>query len=310
VARHGSVVAAAAELHVTPSAISQQLAKLERELGQSLIERHGRGIRLTPAAALLAVRAEEILALVARARAELKRRPTARRRLVIAAFPAAARELTGRATRILRMRYAGLELAVHEVQSGEAIAGLLAGDIDLAVVQEWTDTPMPRQAAVRLTALFDDVADLAVPAGSRLATLPAVDVAGVGGVDWIAPPTGRGCQDRLRRMLRDGGDGSRIVHTAAEVPTQLALVAAGLGVAVVARTGRPRAPGVVFVPLRPPWQLTVLLAARHDAADRPIIAAATAAFEVAACMVTRRAEPSIDLRGDLHSDPDPVPHPL
>jgi DNA-binding transcriptional LysR family regulator len=312
VARHGSVVAAAAELHVTPSAISQQLTKLERELGQSLIERHGRGIRLTPAADLLVIRTGEILSLVARAQAELEDRSTVvGGRLVLGAFATAARDLTVQTVRLLRARHPGLELAIHELEPPQAIAGLLAGDLDLAVVQEWTNSRLPRPAGLSLTPLLDDVVDLAVPARSPLADLPAVELANLGTVDWIASPTGSLCHDWLRQTLREGGSEPRIVHTAAEVPNQVALVAAGLGLAVVPRLGRLAQPGVVFVPLLPALHREVLLAGRLDTARRPVIRAATAAFEAAARRVedSVRATPPIDLRVDLRVDPDPVPRP-
>ncbi|HEX2806119.1 MAG TPA: LysR family transcriptional regulator [Kineosporiaceae bacterium] len=312
VARHGSVVAAAGELHVTPSAISQQLTKLERELGQSLIERHGRGVRLTPAADLLVIRTGEILSLVAKAQAELEDRSClVSGRLVLGAFATAARDLTTQAVRMLREQHAGLEFAVHELEPPQAIAGLLAGDLDLAVVQEWTNSRLPRPAGLALTPLLDDVVDLAVPVNSPLARVAEVELASLGTLDWIASPTGSLCHDWLRQTLRERGYEPRIVHTAAEVPNQVALVAAGLGLAVVPRLGRLAQPGVVFVPLRPALQREVLLAGRLDAARRPVIRAATAAFEAAARRVEARsvAGGTIDLRVDRRIDPDPVPRP-
>jgi DNA-binding transcriptional LysR family regulator len=311
VARHGSVVAAAAELHVTPSAISQQLTKLERELGQALIERHGRGVRLTPAADQLVIRTGEILSLVAKAQAEVEDRSTVvGGRLVLGAFPTAARDLTVHAVRVLRARHPGLELAVHELEPSRAIAGLLAGDLDLAVVQEWTNSRLPRPAGLALTPLLDDVVDLAVPARSPLAELASVELASLGKVDWIASPTGSVCHDWLRQTLREGGDEPRIVHTAAEVPNQVALVAAGLGLAVVPRLGRLAQPGVAFIPLRPALHREVLLAGRLDAARRPVIRAAVAAFEVAAERIgaAPRAGTTIDLRV-ARVDQDQVPRP-
>lgn len=92
VAVYGSVGAAAEALMVTPSAISQQLAKLERETGSVLIERNGRGVRLTDAAGLLADHAERILALVETAEADFEAlRGEVVGRLSMAAFPTAAR---------------------------------------------------------------------------------------------------------------------------------------------------------------------------------------------------------------------------
>src|SRR6516225_1043941 len=102
VARHGSVTAAAAELRVTTSAVSQQLTKLERESGATLVERSGRGIRLTDAAQLLARHASAILSMAEQAQADVDARSGAvAGRLVLAGLPTATRGLAAPALRQL-----------------------------------------------------------------------------------------------------------------------------------------------------------------------------------------------------------------
>src|SRR5690606_18363262 len=115
VAVYGSVGAAAEALMVTPSAISQQLAKLERETGAPLLERNGRGVRLTDAAGLLAEHAERILALVEMAEADFEAmRGAVVGRLSIAAFPTAARGIMPQALALLKERHPGLQMLLYE----------------------------------------------------------------------------------------------------------------------------------------------------------------------------------------------------
>ena len=106
VSAHGSINAAAETLHVTTSAVSQQLAKLEAETGQVLLERHGRGVRLTPAATALVSRTQRVLSLLEEAEAELEANDSAvAGPITIAAFATAARGLAPRAIASLRVEY-------------------------------------------------------------------------------------------------------------------------------------------------------------------------------------------------------------
>src|SRR3954469_12707265 len=115
VAVYGSVGAAADALMVTPSAISQQLAKLERETGAVLVERNGRGVKLTDAAGLLAEHAEKILALVETAEADFEAlRGTVVGRLSMGAFPTAVRGIMPGALTIMRGHHPELEVQLYE----------------------------------------------------------------------------------------------------------------------------------------------------------------------------------------------------
>ena len=103
VSAHGSIIAAAERLNVTTSAVSQQLAKLEAETGQTLLERHGRGVKLTDAAAALVLRTHRVLSLLEEAEAELEGVDSAvAGRVTIAAFATAARGLAPQAIAALR----------------------------------------------------------------------------------------------------------------------------------------------------------------------------------------------------------------
>jgi molybdate transport repressor ModE-like protein len=122
VATYGSVNAAASALHVTNSAVSQQIAKLESELGQPLLERNGRGVRLTDAAAVLASNAQQMLALMDRAEVEFdEHREIICGQITVAAFATAARGLAPRALRRIRSISPRLRVVLREQEPPESI---------------------------------------------------------------------------------------------------------------------------------------------------------------------------------------------
>ncbi|MDI5977000.1 LysR family transcriptional regulator [Amycolatopsis magusensis] len=273
----GSVSGAAAHLHVTTSAVSQQLARLEREVGQPLLERNGRGIRLTDAAALLAAHADRLLAQVERVEADLARhRGAVAGALSMAAFATAARGLLPGALRALRTDHPGLRVRLDEREPPEAISGLCRGDVDVAVVQDWPESPLELPEGLSRETLLDDPLDLAVPADHE----PRAKLADE---EWITWTNGQLCHDWLSRTLGE----PRIVHTASEHSTQLALVAAGLGVALLPRLGRDHVPdGVRVVPIDPAPTRQVHALWRTSAARRPAIRATVLALRHAAAHPT------------------------
>jgi DNA-binding transcriptional LysR family regulator len=281
---HGSVRAAAEALHVTASAISQQIAKLERETGQQLLTRHGRGVRLTDAARLLAQHAERILAQVELAHADLEaHRGQAVGDLVLGAFPTAARGLLPAALAALRTSHPQLEPRLREMAPPEAVRGVVRGDLDVAVVLDWYNRPLALPEGLAKAPLFDDLADLAMPAGHPRAGAASADLAEFAEDDWVSWPPGEICHEWLLFTLRAQGIEPRVTHQAEEHHTQLALIAAGLGVAVAPRLGRDPVPeGVRFVPVRPTITRHVYALWREDADRRPSIRAAVRALRAAA----------------------------
>jgi DNA-binding transcriptional LysR family regulator len=268
----GSVVGAAGVLHVTTSAVSQQLARLEREVGQPLVERRGRGIRLTDAGALLAGDAGDLLTHVERVEANLaEHRGTVAGAVAIAAFATAARGLLPGALKDLRSRYPDLSVSMAEREPHEAIPALSRGDLDVAVVQDWADDVLTVPDGLSRRDLLDDPFDVALPAGHPHADRDSVAIAELADEDWISWSTGQICHDWLIRTL---GTRARVAHTASEHSTQLALVAAGLGAALIPRLGREPAPSSVrFVPITPTPTRRVFALWRTSAAARPAVGA-------------------------------------
>jgi DNA-binding transcriptional LysR family regulator len=274
VSLHGTVGAAAAALGYTPSAVSQQIAKLERETRTVLLEREGRGVRLTDEARQLAATAQELLAMVERAETELElRRGVPSGRLTIAAFASAARGLMPSVLADLARRHPALDTRLTEIDPHLSVDLVAKGAVDLVVAHDWDIAPLPAPAGVEQAAIGEDLCDLLVPAGHRFAGREGVRRSELGGERWICQPPGRVCHDWLMRTLRAAGHEPDIVHQADENPTLVALVAAGLGIALIPRLGRgPLPDGVVEVPLDPMPVRRLYALWRTGAARRPAIA--------------------------------------
>ncbi|SHM17627.1 LysR family transcriptional regulator [Actinacidiphila paucisporea] len=281
---YGSVSAAADVLGVTTSAVSQQMAKLERETGQSLLAKSGRGVRLTDAGRLLSGHAERILSLVETAHADLEaHRGAALGDLIAGAFPTAVRGLFPAALTELRREHPQLRTMVHELEPQESLARLTRGDIDLALVLDWYNKPLSLPGGLAKVPLFDDIVDVALPAGHPLEDRPQIDLDELAQDAWIAWPDGGFCHEWLLFTLRGKGIEPRVAHHAEEHATVLALVAAGLGVAVIPRLGRdPMPAGVRVVPVRHTMRRHVYAVWREDADRRPAIRAAVDALRTAA----------------------------
>ncbi|MGW0966088.1 LysR family transcriptional regulator [Streptomyces sp. NPDC002516] len=286
-ARHGSVSGAAEGLHVTTSAVSQQMSKLEREVGQQLLAKNGRGVRLTDAGRLLAEHAARILSQVELAQSDLEaRRGQVAGELRLSAFPTAARGLFPAALAELRAEHPALRVRSSELEPEAGVAGVVRGDLDLAVVLDWYNKPMPLPDGLVKASILDDPADVALPAGHRLAGRSEVDLGDFADDEWITWGEGEFCHEWLMFTLRSQGVEPRVGHRAGETHTQLGLVAAGLGVCVAPLLGRhPMPEGVVTVPVRQRVRRHVYVVWRADADRRPSIRAAVDALRRAGAAV-------------------------
>ncbi|MEU6393110.1 LysR family transcriptional regulator [Streptomyces sp. NPDC046939] len=271
---HGTVGAAAAALGYTPSAVSQQIAKLERETRTVLLEREGRGVKLTEEARQLVSTASELMAILERAETGIEeRRGVPAGRLTIAAFASAARGLLPAALADLVSQHPALDPRLSEVDPHLSVPLVAKGAVDLAVAHDWDIAPLPVPAGVEQAVLGSDLCDLLVPAGHPLAGRTAVRWEELGGERWVSQPAGRVCHDWLLRAMRSAGFEPEIVHQADENPTLVALVAAGLGVAVIPRLGRGALPaGVGVVRLDPVPRRRVYALWRTGMSRRPAIA--------------------------------------
>lgn len=218
-ARHGSVSGAAEGLHVTTSAVSQQMAKLEREVGQRLLAKNGRGVRLTDAGRLLAEHAARILSQVELAQADLEaQRGQVVGELRLAAFPTAVRGLFPALFRALRDDHPALRVRSRELEPELAIHAVVRGDADLAVVLDWYNKPLPVPEGLARAAILDDPVEVALPDDHPLAGRDEIDLRELAEEPWVVWPEGEFCHEWLLYTLRANGIEPQIAHRAGEHP--------------------------------------------------------------------------------------------
>lgn len=175
---HGSVVAAAEALGFTPSAVSQQLKKLERQAGAPVLERYGRGVLLTEIGKRLADRGAEVLASMEALQSDLAGATDAvAGRVHLAAFSTAVRGLVAPLLQRIALDGTPLEVTVVEQDPLEALDLVATGRVDVALVHHWGDTVLPVPDHVERVPIGIDLADILVPSGHRLAGRGAVSPA-------------------------------------------------------------------------------------------------------------------------------------
>ncbi|GAA3866939.1 LysR family transcriptional regulator [Saccharothrix violaceirubra] len=280
VALHGSVGAAAEALGYTPSAVSQQIAKLERETRTTLLERRGRGIALTDAARLLVDTAGRVLSLVEEAEVTLEeQRGAAVGELRIGAFATAARGLLPATLVTLAERHPALDVRLVETDPPDASAAVDRGDLDLAVTHDWVDTPLAVPGSSSRVELGGDIADVLLPAGHPLADRAWIGPRDLAGERWICQPEGTICHSWLVNTFRRAGMEPDLAYRIGEYETQLALLARGIGVALLPRLGRGTVPEAVrVVPFRPTPTRRLFAVWRTQASRRPAITATVTAL--------------------------------
>jgi DNA-binding transcriptional LysR family regulator len=274
VARHGSVTAAAKELHYSQPSVTHHLARLEAETGAQLLQRVGRGIRLTPAGQLLADRAGEIIGRIDAAGAELSAHVgLSAGRVRLASFASANGTLVPAALATLANRYPNLEITVTDTHPLDALELLRTGKIEVAIVFRYAETE-PEPAGVRLRHLLDDpVYVLSTRRERGLATLRDAT--------WIAGC--ERCRSHLLSVCADAGFEPRIGYSSDDMVVMAAWVAAGLGVAT--QTGLAlrahHIDGVVATEL-PGFERHIYAATYGQPPDPPATAALVAALAEAA----------------------------
>jgi len=239
VATHGSVVAAADALGFTPSAVSQQVKRLERQTGVPLLERVGRGVMLTGHGRHLVDAGARLLTDLEEIESGLHRQAdTVAGRLRVAAFSTAMRGLVAPVVRRLLDTHPDLALTLAEREPWDTIDLVSSGQTDLGVVHSWGDLPLAIPDHLATTSVALDVADVVVHRDHPLAGRTRVTPHDLVDEDWIATPEGTICRQWLTRMYDGTGRLPRIAHESMEFDSHLALVRAGLGIALVPRLGR------------------------------------------------------------------------
>jgi DNA-binding transcriptional LysR family regulator len=234
VAARGSFSAAAEALAYTQSAVSQQVAALERETGMRLVERGARGVHLTEAGRTLVRHADVILARLADAEAELEALAGLRGgHLRLASFPSAAATIAPRAIARFRERHPAVELTLVPAEPDDALAMLRAGEVDVAldIQAHFQD---PAGDGFERTHLLDDPMYVALPAGHALADKRMLKLGDLAGEPWILGSTGF-CPDSaiFLRACQSAGFEPRIAFDCDDYPAIQGFVAAGVGAAFI-----------------------------------------------------------------------------
>jgi DNA-binding transcriptional LysR family regulator len=224
VRRHGSVTAAAQELHYSQPSLSHHLARLEKDLGAQVLQKVGRGIRLTAAGLLLAERAAEIVGRVDSATAEVSALVgLTAGRVRLAGFGSVMSSLVPQAVSILGQRHRGLDIELVDTHPEEALQMLRSGKVDVAIIFRYADTAS-EEAGVRLIHLLDDPLFLLTTGGGT--TLKAHK-----GGTWIAGCVR--CRAHLVEMCEEAGFTPKLAYTTDDMVVMQELVAAGMGVTTI-----------------------------------------------------------------------------
>ncbi|HEY3683711.1 MAG TPA: LysR family transcriptional regulator [Streptosporangiaceae bacterium] len=254
VARHGSLTGAAEALSFTISAVSQQIAVLEREAGAQLLLRHARGVRLTEAGRALVRHADAIFAELRAAETSLAAiTDGAGGRLRLGSFTTANATLMPRAVSMFQRRFPEVEVDLIEIDRDESIAAVALYELDLALVYEFPVVPLEVPANVQLSPLLVDPLQVALPSDHRLANRKRLRLTDLAEDRWIQGVHHGSTIDVLPRACRAAGFEPRIAFRTDDQMTVRGLVAAGLGVALAPSLTLSAIPsGLVVRPLSEP----------------------------------------------------------
>jgi DNA-binding transcriptional LysR family regulator len=281
----GTIAAVADALQYTPSAVSQQLATLEREAGVRLVERHGRRLRLTDAGRGLVEHADAVIRRLELAEAELAAAAgdEVTGRVRIAAFQTAASSLVLPLLGSLPDRYPKLRLELAEMEAEEALELLPRGEVDIAVAEEYDYAPRLRDPSLAYRDVCRDPLVLVLPADHPLCAVDAerVPLAALRDEPWAASRSGTAFSDSVVRACRAlGGFEPELRHRSNDLWVLGQLVAAGEGVSLFPALGRPgRIPGIaVRHCAEARLDRRIFLAARRGSTGRPALQAVSRAL--------------------------------
>jgi DNA-binding transcriptional LysR family regulator len=284
----GTIAAVADALQYTPSAVSQQLATLEREAGVKLLVRAGRGVRLTDPALVLVGHAEGLLERAALAESDLAAAAgTVAGRARIAGFQSVAIRLAMPAMEALAREAPRLRCELVEAEPEQALPALAVGDVDFVLGDEWQHQPLTIPPGLRRQDLLADPVHLVLPARHAVARRhrEAVPLAELAGEVWAAGYAGMGWAEMVERTCRGlAGFDPDIRHRTADATVSLALVARGLAVTLLPQLILPeRHPGIAVRAIADGGlSRTIFAATRAADAERPSTRAVLAAIEAAA----------------------------
>ncbi|TDQ04116.1 LysR family transcriptional regulator [Labedaea rhizosphaerae] len=281
VAALGTLARAADELGFTASAVSQQIKRLERQVGVPVLAQAGRGVVLTPAGQAIVDSAPEVFQALERCAEAAKSIAdgSPRGTLRVVAFSTGIRGLLAPKLGKIAERCPDLRLRIAEQDPDEALRSVDAGTADLAIVHDADGLPAPLPPSLTQHHLHTDLGDVVMTRDHPLAKLKRpLTSADLKGQAWVTSPPGTVCHQWFQRLVADQPD---VRHLADDFATQMSLVATGEVIALIPRLARPRIPaGVVDRPLRRPPKREVHAAWRRSADASPAIQAVIAGLDL------------------------------
>lgn len=275
----GSVTATAQALHLTPSAVSQQLRALARDLGVELLTPEGRGVKLTPAAHLALRHAHELFLQWEEAVADIRgHAPNLPATIRLCGFPSAITTLLIPTATALHQTDPTMQVHLREAETPDCFELLLTEQADLALVVPNTTSPTLDDPRFDQRPLLDDVLDLLVPTGHPLSQRTAVSLADAASETWIlALPASTEQHSLTLTACTAAGFRPRVLHYATDWNTVLALVTAGHGVYLLPRlVTLPQDSNLCRLTLtgQPRPSRRILIATRHGSHHQPPLAQA------------------------------------
>jgi DNA-binding transcriptional LysR family regulator len=297
--RQRTVSAAAAALHLTPSAVSQQLAALAREVGCPVIERDGRNVRLTSAARIILDHAGDLFAQLELLDADLQRHHAGAVGVVrVGAFQTASSGIVVPAAAELARSHPALELHLVQMDAPQSFLEVAAGRLDVAVSVEYVNSPASADPRFARLPLLHDEFEALLPANHPLAPEPRVALADLRDDPWIGNLPGSPCHFVTMSACASAGFSPRVRHQIDDWAIIVEVVAAGLGVGLIPTLAQP--PPRSDIVIRPlagrPAARNIFAATRRGTEESPTVAAVLAAMTAAAAYRQSRGTGRAHLR--------------
>lgn len=272
--RH-TMAAVAEVLNLTPSAVSQQISQLEGEVGVPLVERSGRGVRLTPAGDILVSHAQRIMTILDEARSEMAQmREQIAGSLRIAAFATAAAALLPPVLRVLRQSYPRLQVTVLEMEPSEGLASLGSWTADLAIVDDLSVRLARMEDTVEEVALIDDELKVIMAKNHSLAQKSSISMADLRDEEWALDSATSFYGEFVSALCRKAGFTPKVNAACRGSEIIAAMVASGCSVSIIPglRLGQ-MTQDLAALPLRPAVRRRISVAYRQGERSHPAIQA-------------------------------------
>ncbi len=278
VAQQSSFSAAADELYLSQSAVSQQIATLEREVGMQLLDRTREGPKLTEAGRVLVCHAEAAIARLDEAERELAAIAGLEGgELRLASFPSASATLLTEAVSVFHRRHPRVRLSVADAEPEESLPRLRGGELDLALSFDYVTVPHDDERDLDRTLVLTESMHIALPATHELAERATVPLAELADHEWLCGSRPSSCGEVVFSACRNAGFEPRIGFESDDYNVMQGFIAAGLGVTLLPDLALPTLRSDLVVratdppaPERRVWAATRAEGARSPATDEMV----------------------------------------